>query len=245
MNENNLPHPLAKKIRFSGNCPECEMKGELIEMLLNSMDFFECPKCHLQVTAFPDAVAVLRWRGEGEFRQTTCRATDSFIGQQLFASSEENEILPEKASSLNDYFDLENYITNIAPTYDDWREAIASCENFDFSKQEQHLESIDSEYWETVIEIWKEVEKHGIPSESFHELTEALYNRGVIFEFPWQNWNEGLRNVQNGIVSSDKLKLIEVSKYLTVICRKSRFDNGYESYKHFLTRLFYLLDTIT
>ena len=116
MNDNKLPHALAQKIRFIGNCPECEMKEKASEMLLNSMDFFECPACHLQVTAFPDAVAVLKWRGEGEFRQTITKATNGFIGQKLFASSDENEILPNNSWCLNDYFDLEHYIMNTSPT---------------------------------------------------------------------------------------------------------------------------------
>jgi hypothetical protein len=116
MNENPLPHPLAKKIKFSGNCPECEMKNATIEMLLNSMDFFECPKCHLQVTAFPDAVTILKWRGTGEFRQTVTKATHGFIGQQLYASSDQNEILPDKGGGISDYFDLEEYLSTL-PNY--------------------------------------------------------------------------------------------------------------------------------
>jgi len=113
MNDNNLPHPLAKKIIFSGNCPQCEMKDVANEMLLNSMDFFECPECHLQTTAFPDAVAILKWRGEGDFRQTITKATAGFVGQQIFAASYENEIMPNKEWPLIDFFDLEEYLFSL------------------------------------------------------------------------------------------------------------------------------------
>jgi hypothetical protein len=77
------------------------------------MDYFECPECHLQVTAFPDAVAVLKWRGEGEFRHVVTKATDGFTGQQFFATSCENEILPNKECAIIDYFDLEDYFSTI------------------------------------------------------------------------------------------------------------------------------------
>lgn len=46
-------------------CPLCE--GE--KMRINRDDFFECPKCHAQITIVPGCYAiVLRWKGKGEFR---------------------------------------------------------------------------------------------------------------------------------------------------------------------------------
>jgi hypothetical protein len=244
MTENPLPHPLAKKIRFSGNCPECEMKKFANEMLLNSMDFFECLECHLQVTVFPDAVTVLKWRGEGEFRQNKLTAMEGIIDQRIFAASEENEILPNK-DCLSDYFDLEEYLIAVKPNHAAWSKDMDVINNFDFSKQEEHLESIDSEYWENLIEQWKLVQKDGIPSESFNELLQSLYDGGVIFNFPWQDWKEGLQNVKKGIVPNNELTLLDASKYLTVIYRQRRFDDIYQPYKHIFVQLFNLLKNMT
>jgi len=31
-----------------GYCPQCALKNDEVEMLLNIMDYWECPVCHLQ-----------------------------------------------------------------------------------------------------------------------------------------------------------------------------------------------------
>ena len=221
------------------------MKGIATEMLLNSMDFFECRECHLQLTAFPDAVTVLKWRGEDEFRLNKVTASEGITGQGIFAASDENEILPNKEYCLSDYFDLEEYLIAVKPNYAEWSNDIDTIKSFDFSKQEDHLESIDAEYWENLIGQWKLVQKDGIRSESFNELVRSLYARGIIFNFPWQDWKEGLENVKKGIVPTPSIALVEASKYLTIIFRENRFSGGQQHDNAFLNKLFAILKRIT
>jgi hypothetical protein len=55
---------------FDGYCPACRLNEKQEVLQLNSNDFWECRACHLQLTTFVPYAAILRWRGEGKFRQT-------------------------------------------------------------------------------------------------------------------------------------------------------------------------------
>jgi hypothetical protein len=57
---------------FDGYCPACNLKEKQEQLRLNSNDFFECQNKDRkqQLTTFAPYAAILRWRGEGKFRQT-------------------------------------------------------------------------------------------------------------------------------------------------------------------------------
>ncbi len=52
---------------WAGHCPECP---GLIEMTANRSDYWECPKCHLQISTL-GGVQILPEKGEGEFKLGT------------------------------------------------------------------------------------------------------------------------------------------------------------------------------
>jgi hypothetical protein len=55
----------------NGFCPACAINGEQVIMRINQDDFWECPKCHLQISTKNLLFAtVLPWRGKSEFRTT-------------------------------------------------------------------------------------------------------------------------------------------------------------------------------
>lgn len=62
-----------------GYCPQCLLRNERVEMVLNSSDFWECPVCRLQGhTASGGMFALLRERGTGKLREG--KATECVTG---------------------------------------------------------------------------------------------------------------------------------------------------------------------
>ena len=48
-----------------GYCPECQLKNEMRDMILNDSDFWECPVCHLQARSGGGFFVLLRTSGNG------------------------------------------------------------------------------------------------------------------------------------------------------------------------------------
>lgn len=67
-----------------GNCPQCEVRGKIVPMRLNTDGHWECPQCGLQAsgTAW---VKILRERGTGDFLSEEILATKSIAGSILTA----------------------------------------------------------------------------------------------------------------------------------------------------------------
>ena len=52
-----------------GYCPQCMLDGNQVVMILNKMDFWECPQCQLQAhTASAGMFALLKERGNGQLK---------------------------------------------------------------------------------------------------------------------------------------------------------------------------------
>jgi hypothetical protein len=109
-------------IYFEGYCPECLLKGEKIEMQLNENDFWECPMSLLQITTFPPYAVVLGWRGDGKFRSSKETATMYHSGSIYTQASKEpgREIYQDESLLLRDNFDLEDYVSHVDISYDDF-----------------------------------------------------------------------------------------------------------------------------
>lgn len=66
-----------------GFCPQCLLTNQQEAMVLNRMDLWECPICHLQVAGGHGIALIQRERGEGLFRHTKVVATDHMVGVLL------------------------------------------------------------------------------------------------------------------------------------------------------------------
>ncbi len=51
-----------------GQCPECWLNGEWIDLYPNTDDFFECSNCGLQLQKYSDGYIVLPFRGKGKIK---------------------------------------------------------------------------------------------------------------------------------------------------------------------------------
>lgn len=63
-----------------GYCPQCALKNEEVEMLLNRGDYWECPVCHLQAAGSKASFMILRERGLGCFKGHRVSATEYVVG---------------------------------------------------------------------------------------------------------------------------------------------------------------------
>jgi hypothetical protein len=55
-------------ILFSGECPQCQLANQEIEMRQNKSDFWECPDCQLQIILEGDNAGLLTFRGKSDFK---------------------------------------------------------------------------------------------------------------------------------------------------------------------------------
>ena len=49
-------------MHFQGFCPACRLADKNIKMVLNTMDFFACPQCGLQVCLYGDLFVIVLHR---------------------------------------------------------------------------------------------------------------------------------------------------------------------------------------
>jgi hypothetical protein len=106
--------PNTNLLYFDGCCPACSLKGKQQKLRLNSLDFWECESsdCRLQLTTFAPYTAILRWRGEGAFRQTEDYAHNHYDRLILTGTSQEagNNIFPDPRETFYNRIELEEYL---------------------------------------------------------------------------------------------------------------------------------------
>jgi len=103
-----------KYLTTNGYCPECELKGEKTELLLNSGDIFECPKSRLQlVKCAANMAVILRWRGKGEFRKTVTKGTDYLKGLILTKAKDEPMTIISERTAFHDKQELAEYLLGV------------------------------------------------------------------------------------------------------------------------------------
>jgi hypothetical protein len=103
------------KLYFDGYCPESMLKGKQVEMRLNEDDFWESEATGLQMTVFPPFAAILRWRGKGNFRESSGKASDELTGLVITMAHVEKgkEIFPDQENILCDKFLLNSHLHEI------------------------------------------------------------------------------------------------------------------------------------
>lgn len=218
-----LPEP----IFFDGYCPESILKGEKVVMLLNEDDFFESPTTGLQMTCFPPYATILKWRGKGKFKFHRYEAPDYYRGL-IFAkaSNERNrEIYPDQNEILTDSFELKQYLQTVSPSYEEYEKKHFDKEAELFKKQQEHLQSIATEEWENLIELYKIVEKEGLDGEAFSQFHEMLYDLEIIFDFDWKNSGCARKLFADECLNFSDCDLFQLSVYLTIIFRSGRFND--------------------
>ena len=217
-----------EQIYFDGYCPECKLKGEQVEMRLNSMDFWECVKTGLQVSIFPPFAAILQWRGEGKFKNSRRTASKKIKGLLLAKAQVEKdkEIFPDEKEIFNNTVELEEYIHFVDKSYAEYQEKKFNENDPVFEKQAAALKSISKEQYGELIKLYKKIKKSDdTHSDTFQAFHEKLYELGIIFDFKWMRWYEGRTLLKDPHTDFCKLSLMQVSMLLTAIFRSDRFDD--------------------
>ena len=102
------------EIYFDGYCPESLLKGDYVEMKLNSHDFWESEETGLQMTVFPPYATILKWRGKGNFRTSSPKGSDILAGL-VFTEPLHDEpgIFPDEQKIIHNEEELKLYISGI------------------------------------------------------------------------------------------------------------------------------------
>jgi hypothetical protein len=132
---------------FEGYCPACSLKGKQEQLRLNSNDFWECIACHLHLTTFAPYAAILRWRGEGKFRQSEDYTHNHYDKLILTGTIHEpgNNISPDPREVLYDTMYLVEYLQCIYDTEEAYHKDQFDSNDHVLQKQEQYLETIATE----------------------------------------------------------------------------------------------------
>lgn len=87
---------------FHGQCPQCMLDGELIDVHLNKSDFWECWSCCLQIMAVDgSAASIMPVRGNGAIvsppiRMTPERPFDIPLSSRPYSQNESDFIRTEE-----------------------------------------------------------------------------------------------------------------------------------------------------
>jgi len=93
-----------------GCCPQCALKNESVEMLLNREDYWECPVCHLQAAGSKASFMVLRERGMGDFKGHRVSATEYVVGAFITKQSAEDPY--QSDGWFKNEVDFRNFLEN-------------------------------------------------------------------------------------------------------------------------------------
>jgi hypothetical protein len=220
--------PSADLRYFDGYCPACRLKEKQEQLRLNSNDFWECISCHLQLTSFAPYAAVLRWRGEGKFRETVDYAHNHHTKLILTETSLEGgqEIFPDPREVFYDNSELEEYLECIYDSEEAYHNDQFDLNDPVLQRQGVYLETIATEEWVDLVELYTEVKREGLQSDSFDAFHQKLYEQQIIFSFKWQKWTEGITILQDPTADFSYCSLLQLSMYITLIFRSDRFSDG-------------------
>lgn len=136
-----------------------------------------------------------------------------------------SEIYPDEKELFTNNFELEEYIHFIDKSYKEFNEKKFDVNAPVFKKQESVLKSTSKEQYAQLVKLYKKIKKSDNTfSESFQAFHEKLYELGIIFDFNWMRWYEGLSLLNDPNTDYSKLSLLQISMLLTAIFRSDRFD---------------------
>lgn len=85
---------MTESIFFTGKCPNCQRnRGLETEMVLNNKNFWECPKCNLQILIENNLASIFRHRGINDFKYSDHKFNNEIIFQEVDEQSYGNHIL--------------------------------------------------------------------------------------------------------------------------------------------------------
>lgn len=95
-----------------------------------------------------------------------------------------------------------------------------------FIRQKEHLNRIPKDEYLELLNLYYSIPTDGQHSAQFSAFHKKLYDLQIIFSFDWPNWNAGQNAIVTGDFNYSNLSLLEVSKFLTLIFRADRFNDG-------------------
>lgn len=137
-----------KNTIFSGKCPQCQLLNENVEMRQNNYQFWECPKCELQILVEDEKALILRNRGEGEFVYNLIHFNRKCVLVETDPHSYPN------GKEFIDTVHLEKYLKNKveqSPTFS-YTNLINSYVNYKFDGQSEDNYIKQSEYFKINFE---------------------------------------------------------------------------------------------
>ena len=95
-------------------CPECLLDEANSYLLLNDSDFYECPKCNLQISfrEYPIAT-VLNFRGKGKIRTEKKSISDEDFGAGLAPMDSNSKKFLSTSKLFEDENSFKEYISKI------------------------------------------------------------------------------------------------------------------------------------
>jgi len=58
-----------ESLTSNGECPQCKLNGKIVSIVLNHLDYWECPDCKLQLQSIADIyLGILENRGSGALK---------------------------------------------------------------------------------------------------------------------------------------------------------------------------------
>lgn len=136
------------------------------------------------------------------------------------------EIFPDPREAFYHRIELEEYLDTIYHSEEAYHNDQFDQNDPILKRQEQYLETIATEEWVDLVDLYKEVRKEGMESDSFHAFHQKLYEQKIIFSFKWNKWYEGQKILEDSAADFSKCSLLQLSMYLTTIFRADRFSEG-------------------
>jgi len=94
-----------------GYCPQCLLDNKKNELLLNDLDFWECPECHLQChTASMSILSIMRNRGEGHLSKET--KASEWVKSYTLSRSDKEHFRKSDGSIFKNEQELRDFILN-------------------------------------------------------------------------------------------------------------------------------------
>ena len=137
-----------KSIIFSGQCPQCQMVNNNVEMRQNNIPFWECPKCELQIIIEKSNAVILRHRGEGNFKYNLLKFNLDCVLEETNSNGYSNGI------EILDFEHLENYLEKKVQKSKEFSftKLIDNYVNYKFENQSKENYIIQSEHYKIDFE---------------------------------------------------------------------------------------------
>lgn len=197
-----------KSILFSGQCPQCQILNDKVDMRQNNIPFWECPKCELQILIENENALILRHRGKGEFNYNLLKFDRDCVLEETNSNGYRN------GKKILDFNHLEKYLENKVHRSEEFTftKLIDNYVNYKFANQSKQSYIKQSEHFKIDFEDISIVEK--LTERDEQRSQNPLYAHSRLFRF--------LQNILEKYHKSDNSWLPEMgmSKIENYLCLK-------------------------